>query len=255
MLRQNSFILLWLIFVSGCSVSQSPMQEKKSDCTFDTCPANVANQKTVHQSGFLKKECINIDGKYQDLGKRQSLVIPEGQYVLGGERSLSGILEGHAQNTDDLVLHVEKIREIPFSLIDKPTRHRVGPKVINDISRQKDESGFYKQAQSLLKREKDSLNLALLDKNGVVYKKITLLPKNVWGDCQKDFFVIKLHKIFGGAEGSSGSSTETELRFNKMDDGSLMLNIHNRIWKNSRLFGISGSPKVESEVFIFKKME
>lgn len=255
MLRKNSFILLCLSCASACSVSEYSMQGKKSDCTRDTCSANMANQKTLHQPGFIKEECVYIDGEYKDLGKRQSLVAPEGQYVLGGERSLSRIFEGYAKNTDDLVLKVENIKEIPFRWIEKPTNHRVGPKVINDISREKDESEFYKQAQSLLKQDRDSLNLILMDKYGVVYKKIRLLPKNMWAECQKDFFVIKLNKIFGGIEGSSGSSAEIELRFNKIDDSSLTLSIHNRILKNSRLFGSSGLPKVQSEVFIFQKIE
>lgn len=247
--------MLCLIFVSACSVSEYSMQEKKSDCIHETCSVNVADQKTLHRPSFAKDECVHISGKYKDLGKRQSLVVPDGQYVLGGERSLSGIFEGYAKNTDDLIFQVEKIREIPFRWIEKTTTHRVGPKMINDISRQKDESEFYKQAQVLLKQDRESLNLILMDKYEVAYKKITLSPKKMWADCQKNLFVIKLNKIFGGTEGSSGSMSEIELSFTTIDDSSLKLSIHNRILKNSRLFRSSDSHNVESQVFTFQLIE
>jgi hypothetical protein len=191
------------------------------------------------------QNCPNIGGKY----KPNSNNNPYDYNQLLGEFLFMGSLYGVID------INYDKLKEIPFRSIDKPSIKFPGRKI-------EDYSEFLENAFILIKQSNNELVLLLMGGDGSLYQKVEINLNSTMLGCDNIDFVMRASFVRGGAEGTSRGVTALERRYRRLDDGRLQVTTIWRYWHYDPAFGLiglnqngstnnTGSPKEERSAVIF----
>jgi len=186
--------------------------------------------KTLNNS-----ECPDISGKYKEEQKT----------------SLSDKFEYLSRDKNGIKSRFETIREIPFVWTETLSRHRVGPKIVEGLTKQRDKSAFYDHARTKIVKDGNSIAAILMDEGGIEYKESLIFFDGTNVGCYDGKFVVRIVSAYEGSEGGHGRVDAAEWQFKKFDNGDLSLKVQSRIWEYSSLRGFLGDQETETASFYY----
>lgn len=180
-------------------------------------------------------ECPDISGIYKE---EQNI-------------SLSDKFEYLYRNKNGIKSRFETIREIPFVWTETISRHRVGPKIVEGLTKQRDKSVFYDHARMKILKDGNSIAAILVDEGGIEYKKSLVFFDGTNVGCYNGRLVVRIVSAYEGSEGGHGRVDAAEWQFKKVDNGDLSLKVQTRTWEYSSLRGFLGDSKTETASFSY----
>lgn len=229
-----STFLLTIMLLGGCRVFVEPFV-----CVTGACPSKEDKIATIPWSPSVldKNDCQNLDGKYKEAGwfanNKQSKEALFRQFdfrLHGDERNLR---EAGMQT------NYQSYREIPYDHKEIGMSYDTETKTFSK-KYQRDESFFYENAVISIKQQDELLEVILIGPTGTQYKKSILNLDHPQIGCVDGTLVIRTMNAFGGNEGSYGSVTAREKKYQRLGNGNLQITIKTREWLFTPSSGLIG---------------
>lgn len=243
MKHQSTINLLFMIlFLTGCKTPSDSVAPFV--CLTGACSSTEERLAAIpwFPSKLEKESCQSIDGEYKEIGwignnkeSQESLFRKFDFRLHRDDKNKRGV---------GMQADYEIYKKIPYVPIELGMTYDSETKAFTKKFSH-DESAFYKRAVTSIKRKENQLEVVLMDEKGSEYEKSVLALDHPQIGCIDGAFAIRTMSIgSGGIEGAYGLAYTTEIKSQKLPDGSLQIAIQTREWyyTSSRgLIGISAS--------------
>lgn len=229
-----SFFASAIILLNGCRVFVEPFV-----CVSGVCPSNESRMAAIPWTPVTldKNGCQSLDGNYMETGwfgnNKQSEETLFRQFDFRLHKDNKNPNEAEIQEIYQTYL------EIPYDRIETRMSYDRETKTFSKKYR-RDESVFYKNAVTSIKRQGESLEVILMDPTGTHYRKSALNLNHPQIGCVDGALIIRTMNAFGGNEGSYGSVTAREKIYRKLANGHLQISVRDREWLFTPSSGLIG---------------